>query len=225
MSNVLSFEFDEQELSSIDSFEKPVTAGSQKLYNELLEATRKSGKEFTRLAYKTGESAMRNFLANKSSSMWEDYMNALAALGPAGRAVKALATQVFKFICGGRTPDKTDGYYFAPALSWYHAVRIEGVTMYELAPKTEEEREAALKITRDFKGKLFNLELKREPHKAGPLDSMAKKAREVRFLLAGTDKKDASKRAKVRNQLADSGLSEKDFDKVLAFLSKIKVAG
>lgn len=225
MSNVLSFEFENAELTAIDNFEKPLSAQSQKLYNELLEATKTSGKTFTKLAYKAGESAMRNFLANNSPTMWEDYMDALAALGPAGRAVKALAMQVFKYICGGRTPDKESGYYFAPSMSWFYATRVEGVTVYELAPKTDEERKAALEIARTYKGKLFNLEMKREPHKAGPLDSMAKKAREVRFLLAGTDKKDASKRAKVRNQLADSGLSEKDFDKVLAFLSKIKVAG
>lgn len=214
------------EVSFIDEFDAPLSERSRQIYEELLSATKESGTKFTRLAYKAGESAIRQILANRDYGLWEDYLSALKALGTAGAAVRSLAVSIARFVMGGRKPNKDgDGYYYVPTQSFFTSYRVDGNTVWEFDFKDSDPKTAvaeALQFARDNKGKLFCFELKREPVKKGPLDAFADRARDIRFTLASDSKKDRAAKKRILDQIADSGLSEEQFGKALALLARIK---
>lgn len=215
-----------EETSFIDTFDAPLSDRSRMLYEELLSATKESGTKFTRLAYKAGESAIRQILANRDYGLWEDYLSALKALGTAGAAVRSLAVSVARFVMGGRKVNKEgNGYYFVPTSSFFSSYKVDGDTVWEFDFKDSDPKEAvaeALQFARDNKGKLFCFDLKREPVKKGPLDAFADRARDIRFTLASDSKKDRAAKKRILDQIADSGLSEEQFGKALALLARIK---
>lgn len=222
----LKIELSIDETNFVDSHETKLTPEQQALYQELLDAVNTDGKKFTRLAYKAGESAIRQILANKDYGMWENYLAALAALGTAGAAVRSLAVSVARFVMGGRKVNKDgDGYYYVPAMSFFTSYRVDGNTVWEFDFKDSEPNaalEEALQFARTNKGKLFCFDLKREPVKKGPLDAFADRARDIRFTLASDSKKDRANKKRILDQIADSGLTEEQFGKALAILAKIK---
>ena len=225
----LKIELSQEETSFVATFEESMSAESYALYTELLEAVKTDGKKFTRLAYKAGESAIRAMLARKDFTLWEDYVSALKALGTAGEAVLAYARQLAKFVMGGREakPDG-QGYYFVPAESFFSSYRVDGETVYTFDFDDKDEDACindALDFARENKGKLFCIELKRKPAKKGPLDAFADRARDIRFTLASTAKKDRAAIKKIKDQVADSGIDMKEFEKVLALLARVKNVG
>ena len=212
------------ELSFIENFDttEELSEGATRQFNELKAAMNESGQKFTRLAYKSGESAIRRFLASHDFTLWEDYLTALQNLGSAGKAVRSLAISIARFVCGGRVArGEQGGWYFRPTATFLTSATMDGVTLWAFGPMADNERiNEALDFARENKGKLFTLTLTREPKKVGPLDSLLDAAFKNVYALSrkgSEDKKEAAKARKVENAIldlaADSGI---DADKIRA---------
>ena len=175
-------------VESLDTFEapRPMSQEALKQLAELKSAMKRSGTDFTRLAYKFGEAAMRR-LTCKDFTVWEGYLSALSNLGAAGKAVRSLAVQVAKFAFGGRTSNPKGGFYYSPNISFLLSMRIEGETIWEFPnlPDLGKRLQEASAFLRANKGKMFTLSLTREPVKRGPLDTLMDSA--LRTEVARTD--------------------------------------
>lgn len=223
MSSALNINLSESELDFIATFdtEEELSDGAQKQFDELKAAMNESGQKFTRLAYKSGESAIRRFLASHDFTLWEDYLTALQNLGSAGKAVRTLAISIARYVCGGRVVNPRGGYYFRPVATFLTSATMDGVTLWAFVPMASNEKlEEALDFARTNKGKLFTLQLTREPKKSGPLDALLDAAFKNVYALSqkgSEDKKEAAKARKVENAIldlaADSGI---DADKIRA---------
>lgn len=196
------FILDNSEISVVDAFDsKELSPEAQRLFNEMKQAMVKDGQSFTRLAYKTGESAIRRFLASSDFAMWENYLDALANLGTAGKAVRTLAISVARFVCGGRVvKDSEEGsFYFAPAKSFLEAATFDGITIWGFSPMaTDESHDEALDFARKNKGRLFTLNLQREPSRKGVLDAFLDTAVKLETRRSGLSSEDKAEKAKAR---------------------------
>lgn len=165
---------------------KALSAAAKQQFNELNAAMQRSATDFTRLAYKFGEAAMRR-LTCKDFSQWKAYLSALSNLGAAGKAVKSLAVQVAKLAFGGRTVNPKGGFYYSPNGSFLISMRIEGETVWEFPnlPDLGKRLQEASAFLREHKGKMFTLPLTREPVKRGPLDTLLDAS--LRAEIARTD--------------------------------------
>lgn len=206
----LNLNLSDNELAFIENFDSPeeeLSDGAQKQFEELQAAMKESGQKFTRLAYKSGESAIRRFLASHDFTLWEDYLTALQNLGSAGKAVRTLAISVARYVCGGRVAREKGGYYFRPAATFLTSATMDGVTLWAFGPMASNEKlEEALQFARENKGKLFTLQLTREPKKSGPLDSLLDtsfKLEVSRSRKQSEDKKEQAKAKKIENALAE----------------------
>ena len=199
------------EISVIETFDsdKPMSEAAQKIFNEMKAAMVKDGQSFTRLAYKTGESAIRRFLASNDFLSWESYLEALNGLGTAGKAVRSLAIAVARFVCGGRTvkDEKEGSYYFSPSRSFLECAVFDGVAIWGFSPLANDEaHNEALDFARANKGKLFTLNLQREPARKGVLDAFldnAVKLETRRSNLNSEDKAEKAKAKKIEAALVD----------------------
>lgn len=199
-----------EELDYIAAFDTPdeeLSEQAQSLFDEFQTAMRESGQKFTRLAYKQGESAIRRMLASHDFTLWEDYLQALQNLGSAGKAVRTLAISIARYVCGGRIAREKGGYYFRPTATFLTSATMEGVTLWAFGPMSSNEKlEEALQFARENKGKLFTLQLTREPKKSGPLDSLLDtsfKLEVSRSRKQSEDKKEQAKAKKIENALAE----------------------
>lgn len=205
--------FDEEELSE----------QARTMFDEFQEAMKESGQKFTRLAYKQGESSIRRMLASRDFTLWEDYLDALNSLGSAGKAVRSLAISIARFVCGGRVARTSGegGWYFRPTATFLQSETMDGITLWSFAPFADNAKiEEALDFARENKGKLFTLQLTREPVKRSPLETMLDAAFKNVYALSrkgSEDKREAVKARKVENAIldlaADSGI---DADKIRA---------
>lgn len=201
MSTALNLNLDANDLNFVESCDtgKALSAAAKQQFDELNAAMQRSATDFTRLAYKFGEAAMRR-LTCKDFSQWNAYLSALGNLGAAGKAVKTLAVSVARFAFGGRTPNPKGGFYFCPNISFLLSMRIEGETIWEFPnlPDLGKRLQEASGFLREHKGKMFTLPLTREPVKRGPLDSLLDSA--LRTEVSRTDyvagNKSAEKKAR-----------------------------
>lgn len=204
MSTALNLSLETADLDfvdSLDTFEspRPMSQEALKQLAELKSAMKRSGVDFTRLAYKYGEAAMRR-LTCKDFTVWEGYLSALSNLGSAGKAVRSLAVQIARFAFGGRTVNPKGGFYYSPNISFLVSMRVEGTTVWEFPnlPDLGKRLQEASAFLREHKGKMFTLPLTREPVKRGPLDSMLDSA--LRTEVSRTDfvagNKSAEKKAR-----------------------------
>ena len=225
---------DNNEISIVDSFDaKTLSPEAQRLFNEMKAAMVKDGVSFTRLAYKTGESAIRRFLASGDFMPWEAYLEALNGLGTAGKAVRSLAISVARFVCGGRTvkDEKEGSYYFSPAKSFLEAATFDGVTIWGFSPMVTDAFHAeALDFARANKGRLFTLNLQREPARKGVLDSFLDTAVKIetrRSNLTSDDKAEKAKAKKIEAALVDlanmSGIPAEHLRAALDLLATARV--
>lgn len=234
MSTALNLVFDGHDVEfvdSLDTFEapRPMSQEALKQLAELRSAMKRSGTDFTKLAYKFGEAAMRR-LTCKDFSVWEGYLSALSNLGAAGKAVRSLAVQVAKFAFGGRTPNPKGGFYFCPNISFLLSMRIEGETVWEFPnlPDLGKRLQEASAFLREHKGKMFTLSLTREPVKRGPLDTLMDSA--LKAEVARTDyvagNKSAEKKAReIERAFAELGeLSGIDAAKLKAAVNLLATA-
>lgn len=196
------FILDSNEVSVVDAFDsKELSPEAQKMFHEMKAAMVKDGQSFTRLAYKTGESAIRRFLASDDFLPWESYLEALNGLGTAGKAVRSLALSVARFVCGGRTvkDEKEGSYYFSPSRSFLECAVFDGVTIWGFSPvASDEAHDEALAFARANKGRLFTLNLQREPAKKGVLDSFLDTAVKLETRRSGLSSEDKAEKAKAR---------------------------
>lgn len=225
MSIALNISLTDAELDFVQNFDcaEELSEGAAKQFEELQAAMKESGQKFTRLAYKSGESAIRRFLASHDFTLWEDYLTALQNLGSAGKAVRSLAISIARFVCGGRVvrANGEGGYYFRPTATFLTSETMDGVTLWAFGPMADNDRLGeALDFARENKGKLFTLQLTREPVKRSPLETMLDAAFKNVYALSrkgSEDKKEAAKARKVENAIldlaADSGI---DADKIRA---------
>ena len=195
------------QISLFDSAEEELSEQAQNLFNEFQDAMKESGQKFTRLAYKQGESSIRRMLASHDFTLWEDYLSALQGLGSAGKAVRTLAISVARYVCGGRIAREKGGWYFRPTATFLQSETMEGVTLWSFAPFADNAKiEEALDFARENKGKLFTLQLTREPKKVGPLDSLLDASFKIevkRSRKDSEDKKEQAKAKKIENALAE----------------------
>ena len=228
------FILDNNEVATVDSFDaKELSPEAQKMFDEMKAAMVKDGQSFTRLAYKTGESAIRRFLASNDFLSWESYLEALNGLGTAGKAVRTLAISVARFVCGGRTvkDEKEGSYYFSPSRSFLECAVFDGVAIWGFSPlATEEAHAEALEFARTHKGKLFTLNLQREPNKKGVLDAFldnAVKLETKRSNLNSEDKKEKAAAKKIEAALIDlahtSGIPAEHLRAALDLLATARV--
>ena len=234
MSIALNLTLSDAELDNVASFDTPVVElpeSVKAMWQEFQSALNESGTKFTRLAYKQGESAIRRFLASKDFSLWEDYLTALANLGSAGKAVRTLAISIARYVCGGRVArGEQGGYYFRPTATFLMSTTMEGVTIWEFATKANDtDIEEALDFARTNKGKLFTLQLTREPVKRGPLDTLLETSLKLEIAKSrkdSEDKKQAAKARKIENALAElateTGIELEQLKGALATLAAAK---
>ena len=228
------FILDNNEVATVDSFDaKELSPEAQKMFDEMKAAMVKDGQSFTRLAYKTGESAIRRFLASNDFLSWESYLEALNGLGTAGKAVRSLAISVARFVCGGRTvkDEKEGSYYFSPAKSFLECATFDSVAIWGFSPLASDENvDEALQFARTHKGKLFTLNLQREPNKKGVLDAFldnAVKLETKRSNLNSEDKKEKAAAKKIEAALIDlahtSGIPAEHLKAALDLLATARV--
>lgn len=218
-------------IDSCDNFEapRPLSQESLKQIAELRSAMKRSATDFTRLAYKYGEAAMRR-LTCKDFVQWEQYLTVLGNLGSAGKAVKALAVSVARFAFGGRTPNPKGGFYFCPNISFLLSMRIEGETVWEFPnlPDLGKRLQEASAFLREHKGKMFTLPLTREPVKRGPLDTLldsALKAEVARTDYVAGNKAHEKKAREIERAFAELGeLSGIDAAKLKAAVNLLATA-
>lgn len=209
MSSTLNLNLVDAELDFIATFdtEEELSEQASSMFYEFQEAMKESGQKFTRLAYKQGESAIRRMLASHDFTLWEDYLQALQNLGSAGKAVRTLAISVARYVCGGRVAREKGGYYFRPTATFLTSATMDGVTLWAFGPMSSNEKiEEALDFARENKGKLFTLQLTREPKKVGPLDSLLDTSFKLevrRSRKDSEDKKEKAKAKKIENALAE----------------------
>lgn len=209
MSSALNINMIGEELEHIAMFDTPdeeLSEQARTMFDEFQAAMSESGQKFTRLAYKQGESSIRRMLASHDFTLWEDYLSALQGLGSAGKAVRTLAISVARYVCGGRVAREKGGYYFRPTATFLQSETMDGITLWSFAPFADNAKiEEALGFARENKGKLFTLQLTREPKKVGPLDSLLDasfKLEVKRSRKDGEDKKEQAKAKKIENALA-----------------------
>lgn len=224
------------EISVVDSFDsdKPMSDEARRIFDEMKAAMSRDGQSFTRLAYKTGECAIRRFLASQDFLPWESYLEALANLGTAGKAVRSLAISVARFVCGGRVvkDEKEGSYYFSPSRSFLEAATFDGVTIWGFAPMDDDNSaiEDALSFARSHKGKLFTLNLQREPSRKGPLDAFLDTAMKIELRRSNLNSEDKAEKAKAKKVEAalvslanDSGISVDQLKAALNVLATARV--
>lgn len=233
----MSIILDASEISVIDSFDsdKPMSEEARRIFDEMKQAMVKDGQSFTRLAYKTGESAIRRFLASQDFLSWESYLEALANLGTAGKAVRSLAISVARFVCGGRVvkDEKEGSFYFAPSRSFLECAVFDGVAIWGFSPLATDDASAiedALSFARSHKGKLFTLNLQREPSRKGPLDAFLDTAMKLEIKRSGLNSEDKAEKAKAKKVEAalvslanDSGISVDQLKAALNVLATARV--
>lgn len=210
MSIALNINLIDSELEHIAMFDTPdeeLSEQARTMFDEFQAAMSESGQKFTRLAYKQGESAIRRMLASHDFTLWEDYLDALNSLGSAGKAVRTLAISVARYVCGGRIVNPRGGYYFRPTATFLQSETMDGITIWSFAPFADNAKiEEALGFARENKGKLFTLQLTREPVKRGPLDALLETSLKLEIAKSrksSEDKKEQARAKKIENALAE----------------------
>lgn len=187
------------QISLFDSAEEELSEQAQTMFDEFQAAMKESGQKFTRLAYKQGESSIRRMLASRDFTLWEDYLDALNSLGSAGKAVRTLAISIARYVCGGRIAREKGGYYFRPTATFLTSETMDGITIWSFAPFADNAKvEEALDFARENKGKLFTLQLTREPKKVGPLDSLLDTSFKLEVRRSRKDSEDKKEKAKAK---------------------------
>lgn len=198
MATALNLVLENEDLNLVEACSKNLTETARKQLDELDAAMRRSATDFTRLAYKYGEAAIRR-LTCKDFGPWKDYLAALSALGAAGKAVKSLAMAVARFTFGGRVPnEKSGGWYFRPTATFLVNFTVDKQTEWDFAnlPDLGKRLQEAAAFAKANKGKLFTLPLTKEPVKKSPIEGLLEAALKLELTKADAAQADADKKTK-----------------------------
>lgn len=230
MSTALNLVLENADLNLVEACSKNMTETARKQLEELDRAMRSSATDFTRLAYKYGEAAIRR-LTCKDFGPWQDYLAALSALGAAGKAVKSLAMAVARFTFGGRVPnEKSGGWYFRPTATFLVNFTVDKSTEWDFAnlPDLGKRLQEAAAFAKANKGKLFTLPLTKEPVKRSPIEGLLDAALKIELAKVdaaqeGADKKDKALAKKIDNAFAElaekSGIALQDLQAACKLLA------